>query len=171
MVEKEEPSAQCGTYWWNWRDLTEEQKQRIEGLWPWCWTLRRHSSERAFLWSGPGRRTSASQGRYCGCCAVISSTGEASAVRRMRGGTAPDHHGHLARVEVELFAFTHRSAGCVERSHKNLPVPEAEFFFFFLMTLRPWSRAEIRMSMEWQKKVMKKFNKEVGEKRSQAFSH
>ena len=29
----------------------------------------------------------------------------ASAVRRMCGGTARDHHGHLARVQVELFAF------------------------------------------------------------------
>ena len=46
---------------------------------------------------------------------------EASAVRRMRGGAAPDHHGHLARVQVELFGFTHCSARCVERSHKNLP--------------------------------------------------
>ena len=24
MVEKEEPSAQCGKCWWKWRDLTEE---------------------------------------------------------------------------------------------------------------------------------------------------
>ena len=48
----------------------EEQKQRIEVLWPWCWTLRRHSSESAFLWSGLGRRFSASHGRSCGCCPV-----------------------------------------------------------------------------------------------------
>ena len=67
------------------------------------------------------------QGRYCGCCAVLRAP-EASAVRRMRGGAAPDHHGHLARVEVELLAFTHCSAGCVERSRKNLPVFEAEGF-------------------------------------------
>ena len=30
----------------------EEQKQKIEGLWPWSWTLRRRSGESAFLWSG-----------------------------------------------------------------------------------------------------------------------
>ena len=30
---------------------------------------------------------------------------EASAVRRMCGETAPDTHGHLARVKVELLAF------------------------------------------------------------------
>ena len=53
---------------------------------------------------------------------------EASAVRRLRGGAGPDHLGHLARVQVELFAFTHCSAGCVERSHKHLPVFEAEGF-------------------------------------------
>ena len=42
------------------RILMKDKKQRIEGLWPWCWTLRRHSCESAFLWSGLGRRTSAS---------------------------------------------------------------------------------------------------------------
>ena len=31
---------------------------------------------------------------------------EEGAVRRMRGGAAPDHHGHPARVLVELLAFT-----------------------------------------------------------------
>ena len=29
---------------------------------------------------------------------------EACAVRRMRGGAAPDHHGYLARVAMELLA-------------------------------------------------------------------
>ena len=35
-----------------------------------------------------------------------------SAVRRMCGGAAPDHHGFLARVEVELLAPTDCVAGC-----------------------------------------------------------
>ena len=39
---------------------------------------------------------------------------EASAVRGMRGGAAPDHYGHLARVKVELLASTHCVAGCIE---------------------------------------------------------
>ena len=39
---------------------------------------------------------------------------EASAVRRMCGGAAPDNHGHLARVEVELLASACCSGGCVE---------------------------------------------------------
>ena len=38
-------------------------------------------------------------------CGYFEHQRGASAVRRMRGGAAPDHHGHLARVEVELFAF------------------------------------------------------------------
>ena len=42
----------------------EEQKQRIKEQQPWSWTWRRLSSESASLWSGPGRRTSASQGRF-----------------------------------------------------------------------------------------------------------
>ena len=52
----------------------------------------------------------------------------ACAVRRMCGGAAHDQHGYFARVEVKLLAFTHCSAGCVGRSHKNLPVFEAEGF-------------------------------------------
>ena len=37
---------------------------------------------------------------------------EASAVRRLCGGAVPDHHGHPARVQVELFASACRVAGC-----------------------------------------------------------
>ena len=39
---------------------------------------------------------------------------EASAVRRMRGGAAPDYHGHLARVKVELLTSAYCFAGCTE---------------------------------------------------------
>ena len=39
---------------------------------------------------------------------------EASSVRRMCGGTAPDHHGHLARVQVELIASTYCIGRCAE---------------------------------------------------------
>ena len=39
---------------------------------------------------------------------------EASAVRRMCGGAASDHHGHPARVQVELFAFGYCIAGCIK---------------------------------------------------------
>ena len=52
----------------------------------------------------------------------------ACSVRRMCGGAPPDHHGHLARVQVELLAFTLCSAGCVERGKTNLPFFEAEGF-------------------------------------------
>ena len=59
------------------------------------------------LWSGRGRRTSASRGRYCGCCVGISSTrGECSSQDVCR--TPRDHHGHLARVKVEL-----RTSACI----------------------------------------------------------
>ena len=55
------------------------EREKIKELWPWSWTCRRPSSEAASLWSGFGRRTSASQGRYCGCFVGISSTrGECS---------------------------------------------------------------------------------------------
>ena len=39
---------------------------------------------------------------------------EATSDRRMCGGTAPDHHGHPAGVQVELFASKYCIAGCTE---------------------------------------------------------
>ena len=39
---------------------------------------------------------------------------EESTVRRMCGRVATDHHGHPARVQVELLAFAHCVAGCAE---------------------------------------------------------
>ena len=50
--------------------LKEKQKKRIKEPWRWFWAWQRLSSVSASLWCGPGRRTSASQGRSCGCCAV-----------------------------------------------------------------------------------------------------
>ena len=41
---------------------------------------------------------------------------EASEVRRMCGGAAPDHYGHPARVQVELFASTYCAAGRVSQT-------------------------------------------------------
>ena len=39
---------------------------------------------------------------------------EAGAVRMMRGGAAPDCHGHSSRVRVELFASAYCVAGRAE---------------------------------------------------------
>ena len=52
----------------------------------------------------------------------------ASAVRRTCGGAAPDYHGYLARVEVELLASMDRVAGRTERSYKKLPSVDVEGF-------------------------------------------
>ena len=46
------------------------KKQRKTIKEPWSWTWRRPSSGSVFLWCGPGRRNSVSQGRSCECCAV-----------------------------------------------------------------------------------------------------
>ena len=63
--------------------------------------------------SGLGRRTSASPKRSCWCFVVFRAP-EACTVRWMCGGTAPHHHGHPARVQVELFASTCCLARCAE---------------------------------------------------------
>ena len=80
-----------------WRDLMEEQKSR--------------RSRGCGLGAGPCEGTRASQ-PSCGLglgdalqllkediagAVRLFRAPEASAVRRMRGGAAPDHHGHLAR--------------------------------------------------------------------------
>ena len=69
----------------NGKILLEEQKHRIKGLWRWFWHWRRLLSESDFLWSGPGRRNSASQERSCGYfVGTFSTRGECSSkdVRR-----------------------------------------------------------------------------------------
>ena len=97
MGEMEELNGQFGKFRWKRRGSNIERVKKILEPWPWFWTWRRPSS---------GRRTSASQGRSCECYA-----GTSSAVSRMRGGAAPDHHGHSLWVQVELLALAHYFAG------------------------------------------------------------
>ena len=73
MAEMEELSVQFRKFLWKWRGSNIEQEKMMWEQWPWCWTWPRPSNESASLWSGSGRRTSASQGRYCGCCVATSS--------------------------------------------------------------------------------------------------
>ena len=47
----------CG----KWKGSNIERKKKIRERWPWIWSWRRHSSGSVSLWSGPGRRTSASR--------------------------------------------------------------------------------------------------------------
>ena len=101
------------TVWERWKDLMEEQRKKIKELWPWSSTWRIPLSESAFLWSGLGRRTSASQERSCGSCAATLSTRGVWNSKDVCG-SVPDHFRHPARVEVELLAFTHCIAGCIE---------------------------------------------------------
>ena len=44
------------------------------------------------------------------------------------GGAASDHHGHPARVQVELFASTCCIARCAERGYTKFPFVEIEGF-------------------------------------------
>ena len=82
------------------------------------WTWRRHLSGSVSLWSGLGQRTSAFQGRSVECCAGISSTRGVYS-RRMCGRAAHDHHGHPARVQVELLAPAYCFTRRAERGHKK----------------------------------------------------
>ena len=59
------------------------------------------------------RRTSVSKEDIAGAVRLLRAP-EASTVRRMRGGAASDHVGHLATVQVELFASADCIAGCIE---------------------------------------------------------
>ena len=70
---------------------------------------------------GLGNALQLPKGRSCECCAYTSV-----ACLRMSGGAAPDHHGHLAMIQVELLADAHRVAGCIEGSHKDVTFAEVE---------------------------------------------
>ena len=93
----------------------------------WFWTWRRLSSGSVSLWFGPGRRTSASQGRSSGAWWVLRAP-EASAVRRMCGRAAHDRHGHLARVSVESLASTDCVADASSEVTKNYPPQKLRVF-------------------------------------------
>ena len=84
----------------------------------------------------------------------------------MRGRAAPNHHGHLARIHVELFAFTHCSAECVELSHKHLPVFEAEGFADDITALVKGRNKDVA---EMAKKGDEKTERRSGEKKVSSF--
>ena len=78
--------------------------------WHWCWTWQRHLRGIVSQWCGPGRRQFPKED-IAGPMRVLRAP---QASRRMCGGVATDHHGHLARVKVELLVFTYCTAECVE---------------------------------------------------------
>ena len=61
---------------------------------------------------------------------------------------------------MELFAFTHCSAGCVEGSHKNLSIFEAEVVDDITALVKGWNKDVA----ETAKKMMKKLKEEVEKK-------
>ena len=79
----------------------------------------------------------------------------------MCGGAAPDHHGHLARVGVELLAFTNCAAGCTERSYKNPCASEIEGSVDDVAALLKRNKKEVAVM---SKKVTKKLKEEVEKK-------
>ena len=105
---------QCGKFCWIWKDLLAS-KGRIS------------SSLGIGLGPGEGLRAGQSScGVGLGDALQLPKEDLASAVRVLRapeervqfegicGGAAPDHHGHPARVQVELFASAYFVAGCIK---------------------------------------------------------
>ena len=91
----------------------------------------------------------------------------ASAVRRMCGGTSPDHHGHLARVEVELLAFSYCVAECIERGYNNLlPLTLRVFVDDITAHFMVKNKGVVEMA----KKVMKKLQEAVEKRASKCHS-
>ena len=69
--------------------LNRKAPAEFQGAWPWFWTWRRLLSELTSLWCGPGRRTSASQERSCGCFVVSSSTRGVYSSKGVRQSRSP----------------------------------------------------------------------------------
>ena len=107
------PSKRCGKFCWRRKKSIGKQREKIKGLWPWAWTWRRPSSE-SVCSVGLGDALQLPEEDTAGAMRVLRAP-EVSAVRRMRGGAAPDHHGFFARVQVELLASsTYCGGGCTE---------------------------------------------------------
>ena len=80
----------------------ERLKQKNKEPWPWSWGIRLNGS--VSVWCGPGRRSSASQGRSCGCCAATSSTrGECSSKVVWRSRSGPSRPSCQGRSRVACF--------------------------------------------------------------------
>ena len=74
MAEMEELSRQSGKFVGDGEVQIPSREGELGAV-----ALQRHLSGSVSHWCGPGRHTSVSQGRYCGCCAGTSSTrGECS---------------------------------------------------------------------------------------------
>ena len=95
----EEPSKQCGKFCWRQNRFNGKAKAEDQG------------SLGFGLGPGEGLRVVGDALQFpkedrSGAVWLFRAP-EASAVRSMCGGTAPDHHGHPATVQVELFALTY----------------------------------------------------------------
>ena len=86
---------------------------------------------------------------------------EEGTVRKMCGGAAPIHLGHLARVQVDLFASEDCVAGCFERSYKKYPPLKLRVFLDDIAALLKGKNREVA---EMGKKVTKKLKEEVEKK-------
>ena len=84
---------------------------------------------------------------------------EASAVRRMCCRAATDHHGHLAKVKVELLAPTY--------CHKIYPPLKLRVFVGDITALVMGRNKEVA---KMAKKVMKRLREEVEKKQPQIVS-
>ena len=136
------------------------QVKKIWEQWPWFWTLQRHSSESAFLWSGLGDTLHLPKEDLASAVRVLRAP-EACAVRRVCGGAAHDHHGHPARVQVEFVASTCCIARCAERLCKHIPSAEVEVFVDDNTALLSGKN---KVLAEMAKKVMKRLREEVEKK-------
>ena len=86
---------------------------------------------------------------------------EAGTVRGMCGRAARDHHGYPAKVQVELLAFTHCIAGCIEESHKKYPPSKLRDFVDDVTALVKGRNKEVA---EMATKVTEKLKEEVEKK-------
>ena len=126
MAGVEEPSKRCGKFSWRWKDLMGKQRKKIKEPWPWSWTWRRPSSGSVFLWCGPGRRTSVSEGRSCECCAdILSIRGECSSKDVWRSRSGPSRPFCQGQSEV---ACLHELCCRMHGGYKKLTSFEVEGF-------------------------------------------
>ena len=98
---------------WKWRGSNIEREKEIWERWPWCWTDRGLRAGQSSCGVDLGDAFQLPKEDLASAMRVLSAP-EASAVRTMCGGAAPDHDDYLARIKMELLASAFCVAGCTE---------------------------------------------------------
>ena len=113
MVDMEEPNKQCGKLLMEVERFDGKAKEEDQEAVALVLDLAKAFGRVSLCGLGLGNTLRFPKEGIAGAVWLLRAP-EASAVRRMCGRAAQDHHGHLARVKVELLALAYCTSRCAE---------------------------------------------------------